>query len=288
MSVRVMNKNTVEGSGYVHGMSYISMIESPSAAAEMFNGDRRFSVREKVVVVAATGKEEISREEKKVNTYGSTSSSTTSSIGKNSDLSSGEKSVENSGDSTDHEVQSPYKGPLNAMEALEEVLPIRRGISRFYNGKSKSFASLADASSTTSMKELAKPENAYMRRRRNLLASSSCLGWEKNRSSSSSSSSSFLKSNGGGVSKKVVTTTTATANRTTALAMAVVTMSSGGGGDSSGGGNNIGKCSAYSRLNPNNLAPWRSYSLVDLQQCVTVTAAAPHSHTTLDMKPSQM
>lgn len=133
MSVRVMNKGTVEGSGYVHGMSYISMIESPlppttmtaAAAAEMFNGDRRFSVREKVVVVAATGKEEISREEKKVNTFGSSSSSTTSSIGKNSDLSSGEKSVENSGDNTDHEVQSPYKGPLNAMEALEEVLPIR-------------------------------------------------------------------------------------------------------------------------------------------------------------------
>lgn len=129
MSVRVMKKGTVEGSGYVHGMSYISMIESPlpptTAAAEMFNGDRRFSVREKVVVVAATGKEEISREEKKVNTFGSSSSSTTSSIGKNSDLSSGEKSVENSGDNTDHEVQSPYKGPLNAMEALEEVLPIR-------------------------------------------------------------------------------------------------------------------------------------------------------------------
>lgn len=130
MSVRVMNKGTVEGSGYVHGMSYISMIESPppstTAAEEMFNGDRRFSVREKVVVVAATGKEEISREEKKVNKFGSySSSSTTSSIGKNSDLSSGEKSVENSGDATDHEVQSPYKGPLNAMEALEEVLPIR-------------------------------------------------------------------------------------------------------------------------------------------------------------------
>lgn len=135
MSVRVMKKGTVEGSGYVHGMSYISMIESPlpptTAAAEMFNGDRRFSVREKVVVVTATGKEEISREEKKVNTFGSSSSSTTSSIGKNSDLSSGEKSVENSGDNTDHEVQSPYKGPLNAMEALEEVLPIRYIINKY-------------------------------------------------------------------------------------------------------------------------------------------------------------
>lgn len=286
MSVRVMNKGAVEGSGYVHGMSCISMIESP--AAEMFTGDRRFSVQDKVVV---TGKEEISQEEKKVNTC-SISSSSTSSIGKNSDLSSGDKSVANSSDTTDHEVQSPYKGPLNAMEALEEVLPIRRGISRFYNGKSKSFASLADASSTSSMKELAKPENAYMRRRRNLLASS-CTAWEKNRSSS------FLRSNGGGVSKRVTTT----ANRTTARALAVVTMS---------GGNNTGKCSAeclspnftatvsasssspsallHSRLYPritspiHNFAPWRSYSLVDLQQCVSVTAT---THTPSDMKPSQ-
>ncbi|KAG6391161.1 hypothetical protein SASPL_148913 [Salvia splendens] len=32
-----------------------------------------------------------------------------------------------------------------AMEDLEEALPVRRGLSRFYNGKSRSFANLADA-----------------------------------------------------------------------------------------------------------------------------------------------
>ncbi|XP_057497348.1 protein OXIDATIVE STRESS 3 LIKE 1-like [Actinidia eriantha] len=83
------------------------------------------------------------------------------------------------------EVQSPYKGgPLNNMDAFEEVLPIKRGLSKFYNGKSKSFGSsahLASSSSSTSIQVLAKPEIAYTSRRRNLFASSAC--WDKNRSS---------------------------------------------------------------------------------------------------------
>lgn len=47
----------------------------------------------------------------------------------------------------------------------------RRGISKFYCGKSKSFTTLADAiSQSTSAKDLAKPENAYTRKRKNLLS----------------------------------------------------------------------------------------------------------------------
>nr|CAD1825080.1 unnamed protein product [Ananas comosus var. bracteatus] len=47
----------------------------------------------------------------------------------------------------------------------------RRGISKFYCGKSKSFTMLTDApSSSTSAEGLAKPENAYTRKRKNLLA----------------------------------------------------------------------------------------------------------------------
>lgn len=42
------------------------------------------------------------------------SSSSSVSIGKNSDDEDGEK-----------EVKSPYKGPLDMMESLEEVLPLR-------------------------------------------------------------------------------------------------------------------------------------------------------------------
>jgi len=98
--------------------------------------------------------------------------SSSSSIGKDSDVTDGE-------DCEDNEVQSAYKGTtsLDSMEALEEVLPIRRGISKFYNGKSKSFTSLAEASSSSCLTDIVKPENAYTRKRRNLLAFN--LLWEK-------------------------------------------------------------------------------------------------------------
>ncbi|KAK8654778.1 hypothetical protein V6N13_107377 [Hibiscus sabdariffa] len=88
---------------------------------------------------------------------GSSSVTTSSSIGRNSD----------DDDGGDCEVQSSYKGPLDMMNSLEQVLPIRRSISSFYNGKSRSYTSLTEA---TSVSDMAKPENAYTRRRRNLLA----------------------------------------------------------------------------------------------------------------------
>ncbi|CAH2065496.1 unnamed protein product [Thlaspi arvense] len=104
------------------------------------------------------------------------SSSSSSSIGKDSDDDEG----------GDNEAESPYKGPLDMMESLEEVLPIRRGISKFYNGKSKSFKNLMDFESSP-MKDLGRPENHYSRRRINLLSHRIC--------------------NHGGISKKPVKTT---------------------------------------------------------------------------------
>ncbi|KAK6119736.1 hypothetical protein DH2020_046529 [Rehmannia glutinosa] len=118
---------------------------------EIYSGDEKFLVGKKVVF-------------EDVKNVCCSDESSSSSIGKNSDIS--EEKLSGDGE----EVQSSFKGPLDAMDALEEVLPIRRGISRFYNGKSKSFASLADASSSSSIKDIAKPNNAYMRKRRNLLA----------------------------------------------------------------------------------------------------------------------
>ena len=53
----------------------------------------------------------------------SSSSSSSSSIGKNSDLSV--RSSSDGEDCEENEAQSSYKGPLEMMEALEEVLPIR-------------------------------------------------------------------------------------------------------------------------------------------------------------------
>ncbi|KAK8550383.1 hypothetical protein V6N13_118903 [Hibiscus sabdariffa] len=80
-------------------------------------------------------------------------------IGMNSDDDDGAGEVE---------VESSFNGrSLDTMDSLQQVLPMRRGISSFYNGKSKSFTSLAQAST---VEEIAKPENAYTRRRRNLLA----------------------------------------------------------------------------------------------------------------------
>ncbi|MBA0846801.1 hypothetical protein Goshw_007600 [Gossypium schwendimanii] len=108
----------------------------------------------------------------------SSSTTTSSSIGRNSDEVSGISS--DGGDCEENEVQSSYNGPLDMMNSLEQVLPMRRSISSFYNGKSKSYTSLVDASSASSIKDIAKPENAYTRRRRNLLAINHI--WDKSRS----------------------------------------------------------------------------------------------------------
>ena len=151
----------------------------------------------------------------------------------------------------------------------------RRGISRFYSGKSKSFTSLADASTSASSKDLAKPENAYNRRRRNLLAYNHV--WDKNRNFP-------LRSNGGGISKKLA----ATSRSTLALAVA---MSGSDGNNSSDDLNSSLNCISRSPSlllpplhpqgklyhnnvsssspPPRNLSTWRSYSLADLQHCAT-------------------
>ncbi|XVF48894.1 hypothetical protein PTKIN_Ptkin03bG0225200 [Pterospermum kingtungense] len=115
-------------------------------------------------------------EEREEDDLGSCNSS---SFGRNSDV-SGESSSDGE-DSTEAEVQSQLKGPLDSIDALEEVFPMRRGISKFYNGKSKSFTCLADAAAASSVKEFAKPEDPYNRKRKNLLAHRSLLDKNRNR-----------------------------------------------------------------------------------------------------------
>lgn len=63
------------------------------------------------------------------------------------------------------------------LNVLHFFVPIksRRGISNFYTGKSKSFTSLSDASSASSIRDLAKPENPYSRKHKKLLAHSNFL-----------------------------------------------------------------------------------------------------------------
>ncbi|KAF8047729.1 hypothetical protein N665_2852s0004, partial [Sinapis alba] len=131
----------------------------------------------------------------------SSSAAASSSIGRNSD---------DDDDEEENEAESPYKGPLDLMESLEEVLPVRKGISSYYNGKSKSFTNLTEAAtaltSSSSMKDLAKPENPYSRRRRNLLCHQI---WENNKSSPR-----------GGISKKQHVISSSRSALTLAMAVA--------------------------------------------------------------------
>lgn len=48
--------------------------------------------------------------------------------------------------------------PLNDMSSLFQQLPIKRGLSKYYQGKAQSFTSLAKVSS---LEDLVKPENPY-------------------------------------------------------------------------------------------------------------------------------
>ncbi|GLJ43604.1 hypothetical protein SUGI_0907540 [Cryptomeria japonica] len=59
------------------------------------------------------------------------------------------------------EIQSSYRGSLDKMWSLEDSLPIKRGLSEFYNGKSRSFTCLSDA---IYAKDIIKPEDTYARK----------------------------------------------------------------------------------------------------------------------------
>uniref|UniRef100_A0A0E0M2Z0 Uncharacterized protein n=1 Tax=Oryza punctata TaxID=4537 RepID=A0A0E0M2Z0_ORYPU len=108
-----------------------------------------------------------------------------SSIGENSssEAEAGEEEEE------EEEVESKLKEEvgLGCLDALEESLPIKRGLSNFYAGKSKSFTSLAEATaSPAAAKELAKPENPFNKRRR-ILAT-----WSRRASCSSLATATYL------------------------------------------------------------------------------------------------
>ncbi|KAK2631401.1 hypothetical protein EUGRSUZ_L02957 [Eucalyptus grandis] len=164
--------------------------------------------------------------------------------------------------SMENEVRSSYKGPLE-MDALEEVLPKRRGMS-------KSFMSLADASASSSVKEIVKPENAYSRRCRNIFASSYMLDRSRNFS---------LRSNMVGISKRRPLTSS-----NSALVLKVAAMCNS---ESFCSASEDSSTSSASRSPPQlpplhphrkgshnqiaspqqNFSSWQSYSLADLQQC---------------------
>ncbi|CAN4086883.1 unnamed protein product [Withania somnifera] len=95
----------------------------------------------------------------------SSSSSVSSSIGEVSTISNG--SCASSLDTTDDASSSPSScspnsdGALYDLSSLMSQLPVKRGLSKFYQGKSQSFTSL---SRVTSLEDLAKKESPYRRK----------------------------------------------------------------------------------------------------------------------------
>ncbi|KAK3040354.1 hypothetical protein RJ639_026759 [Escallonia herrerae] len=184
-----------------------------------------------------------------------------SSIGRNSDSSDGD------GDG-DGEVQSNYKGP--------------RGISTFYCGKSKSFTSLADAASCSSIKDIAKPEDAYTRKRKNLLAHS--YFFDK-------ASDHPPRSGGGGLMKKHAKSSRSTFALSSTTSSSESLNNSESSTNSASNSNTSSPSHCLPPLPPNgrrsrenesspspprrNYSPWRSFSLSDLQHAAAAAAAAP-------------
>ncbi|KAL6662138.1 hypothetical protein ACP70R_001522 [Stipagrostis hirtigluma subsp. patula] len=112
-------------------------------------------------------------------------SSDSSSIGENS---SSEKEEEEGEEEVESKLQVEGLGMvgLGTLESLEDALPIKRGLSSFYAGKSKSFTSLKEASAVVAAKEIAKPENPFNKRRRVLAA------WSRRRASCSALATTYL------------------------------------------------------------------------------------------------
>ncbi|RDX65779.1 hypothetical protein CR513_55532 [Mucuna pruriens] len=94
----------------------------------------------------------------------STSSSSVSGISSGSSLESDSfeevTSPPSSSSSTDDQLVV-VADPLSDMSSLFQQLPIKRGLSKFYQGKSQSFTLLTNV---RSLEDLAKPENPYNKR----------------------------------------------------------------------------------------------------------------------------
>ncbi|KAL0903441.1 hypothetical protein M5K25_027822 [Dendrobium thyrsiflorum] len=160
---------------FIHGekKEKLDMAKQVSKAEELRVVDRRGINGFSLMV-----KEEEEEEEEEAE-----ASSQSSSIGVLSSSSSNEE--EERGD----EVQSKLKddGRLGSLTSLEESLPIKRGLSNFFSGKSKSFANLAEATSCNAT-DIVKQENPFNKRRRIIM---SCKASWRRRASCTSLITSF-------------------------------------------------------------------------------------------------
>ncbi|GAA0170648.1 hypothetical protein Leryth_013857 [Lithospermum erythrorhizon] len=88
-------------------------------------------------------------------------SSSSTIVSSDSDLFGEDEDEVNSNSSPNNSGSSSPSGPLKDMSSLFQELPIKRGLSKHYNGKSQSFTSLANVAS---VEDLAKPENPLNKR----------------------------------------------------------------------------------------------------------------------------
>ncbi|KAJ8568775.1 hypothetical protein K7X08_030997 [Anisodus acutangulus] len=241
MSIALEMNNTtdrqIERPGFVQGMAFVPIYKSPALGED----DRTYS-------------------------------SSSSSIGRNSDDSPAQGRSSSDGDGDGDEVQSHFKpDALNNLDSLEEVLPIKRGISSFYAGKSKSYTSLADAASCSSLKDMVKPENAYTRKRKNLLAHTNFFDKNWNH---------FTRNNSRGLYKRPI-------NSRSSLALGATSSCSESNNSSESLNSNASsprfslpplppqsrRYSNESSSSPpeQKLSAWRSFSLSDLQGAAAAT-----------------
>ncbi|KAJ3698702.1 hypothetical protein LUZ61_002407 [Rhynchospora tenuis] len=94
-------------------------------------------------------------------------SNRSSSIGVDSNCSSSLTSSH--GEEEEVSSKQSVQGGLGSFDSLEESLPIKRGLSNFFSGKSKSFTTLSSVVNASAT-DLSKPENPFNKRRRVLLA----------------------------------------------------------------------------------------------------------------------
>ncbi|CAL1390058.1 unnamed protein product [Linum trigynum] len=129
------------------------------------------------------------------------SSTSSSSIGKDSDECEGKEEED------ENEVESSFRGPTSLdLGALEQSLTDsdwRKGLSRCYVGKAKSFSDLGKAESITDISELEKTEHAVNKRRRSEIALAQV--WDR--------------SGGATISKRSITSSASAISLTMAAAM---------------------------------------------------------------------
>lgn len=69
----------------------------------------------------------------------------------------------------DNEEEEDVQSTLSSLASLEDSLPIKKGLSNFYGGKSKSYGNLGEVRSLQ-VQDLGKSDNPFNKRRRTLMA----------------------------------------------------------------------------------------------------------------------